>query len=142
MAIFGFDDIASIVNNCEAVLRKVTHMQAKETISGSDLLSGESLVVTCFEFDQCSFYFMCLGETDEIKITKTIPIGHWVSHDISHESPWGNVTGHELNNTWQLSNAKGYDDAVMLQFGNERGNTRLILEAVASRFAVFGVNQN
>lgn len=142
MAISGFDDLASIVNDGEAILRKVTHMQAKETISGSDLLSAENLVITCFELDQCSFYIICLGETDEIKISKTIPIGHWVSHDTSHEIPWTNVIDHELNNIWQLCNAKGYDDAVMLQFGNEHGNTRVILEAAASRFAVFNVMPN
>lgn len=58
MAISGFDGLASIVNVGEINLRKVTHMQAKELLSGSDLLSGENLVVTCFEFDQCTFYFI------------------------------------------------------------------------------------
>lgn len=142
MAISGFDGLASTVNNGEIILRKVTHMQAKEPLTGSDLLSGENLVVTCFEFDKCAFYFICLGETDEVKITETAPNGHWVSHDISHETPWKSVIGCELNNIWQLCNSKGYDDSIMLQFGNNHGNTRVLLEVVASRFAVFLVVPN
>ena len=142
MAIRGFDSLASIVNDGELILRKVIHMQARETLLGADLLSGENLVVTCFEFYQCAIYFICLGETDEIEISKTAPNGHWVSHDVSHESPWRSVIGSELNNVWQLNNAKGYDDGIILQFGNNHCSIRVLLESIASRFAVFGVIPN
>ena len=142
MAIRGFDSLASKMNDGELMLRKVIHMQARETLSGADLLSGENLTATCFEFNQCAIYFICLGETDEIEISKTAPNGHWVSSDVSHESPWSSVIGSELNNIWQLSNAKGYDDGVILQFGNNYGNIRVLLDSIASRFSVFGVIPN
>lgn len=141
MAIRGFDRFAAMLNDHELILRKVIHLQAKDSISGADLLSGENLVSICLKFDCCELYFICLGETDEIEISATSPRGHFVSRDLSKEAPWDYTIGAALFNIWQLSNANGYDDGVSLQFRKSgSANIRILLESIASQFSISEVN--
>ena len=140
MAIRGFSQLASMLNERQLILREVACLSRKEQISGADILSGNNLACICLHFDAYQTHFVSLGASDEIEISERLLASGWVPHPISGAAPWKQIIGSVLVNAWQLSNSKGYDDCVCLEFQISGAQTvRVLLESAASQLRVFNV---
>lgn len=140
MTVRGFDRLASLMNERQLVLRGVFHLQAGDSISGDDLLSGSNLAGLRLQFDESDVYLICIGESDELEICEAPPSALWLSQDVSQDQPWKQALGGSLSNAWQLNNNMGYDDGICLNFRSATSSdARILVESIASRFSIFEI---
>lgn len=140
MAVRGFDQLASALNERQLVLRQVACFRRQEEYSGADVLSGENLVYVSLRFDGYEANILSLGESDEIEISQRPFASDWVARIVSDIAPWNALIGSVLVNAWQLSNSRGYDDCMCLEFKTDGASSvRLLLESAASFLHVFNV---
>ena len=81
---------------------------------------SQSQAIT-FLFDRMSAHVICDSERGEIELLvgEELPWSDAVSEDISEESPWDDVVGMALAFAWNLTNNRGFGDAIQFRFLEE-----------------------
>lgn len=118
-------------------LQRVELHLAIEVTTSDDLLAPRDFTALRLEFASTSIWILCLGASDEVSVSLTRP--PWPSIKVSSlttTQPWAACVGLPLRDASLLTNARGYNDALQLQFGrpDPASHSRVQVEAIASRF--------
>lgn len=118
-------------------LQRVEIHLAIEVTTSDDLLAPRDFTALRLEFASTNIWILCLGASDEVSVSLTRPT--WPSIKVSSltsTQPWADCVGLPLRDASLLTNARGYNDALQLQFGrpDPASHSRVQVEAIASRF--------
>ncbi len=133
------EDLAAfdLVLAASDTLQCVEIHSALEVSTSDDLLAPRDFTALRLEFTGTSIWILCLGASDEVSVSLTRPT--WPSIKVSSltsTQPWADCVGLPLRDVSLLTNARGYNDALQLQFGrpDPASHSRVQVEAIASRF--------